>query len=133
MAVIAGASDGPVNLAFGIDAFGQLALGALVEHDDDMADHFQMAQLFGCDVEQEVFAAGIVLGQGLGKVAACRRQFTLGPAELFQHQVGETGIGFTDAHGVLQSLIVSKHSLTPRRNHTARRSQDHPGCSAGCE
>jgi hypothetical protein len=40
--------------------FGQLALGALVQHGDDGADHFQVAQLLGGDVEQHVLAARIV-------------------------------------------------------------------------
>jgi hypothetical protein len=86
---------------------GQLALGALVEHHHDVADHFEVAQFFGGDVEQHVFAAGIILGDGLGEVAAGSGEFALRAAELFQHQVGQPGIGAGNAYGVLQSFVVA--------------------------
>ncbi|MNT61362.1 hypothetical protein D3C72_1990040 [compost metagenome] len=111
MAVVARARDVAVQLRRLVDALGQPALGALVEHDDDIADHFQVAQFFRGDIEQHVLAARIVLGQGLREVAAGGRQFALRAAELFQHQVGQPGIGLLHPDRVLQSLVVCKHGV----------------------
>jgi hypothetical protein len=110
VAVVAGALQRAVQLGFGVDGLGQLALRALVEHGDDGADHFEMRQLFGGDVEQHVLAARVVLGDGLREVAHRRGEFALRAAELFEHQVGKTGIAFADAHRVLQALVVCKHT-----------------------
>ena len=110
VAVVAGAGDAAVHVGFGLDRFGQLALGALVEHGDDVADHFQVAQLFGCDVEQHVLAAWIVFRHGLGEVAHGGRQLALGTTELLEHEVRQSRVGPGDTDCVLQAFVMCKHS-----------------------
>jgi hypothetical protein len=63
---VAAGGQGHVQIGLGHRRLGQLALGALVQHGHDAADHLQVAQLLGGDVEQQVLAARIVLGQALG-------------------------------------------------------------------
>jgi len=70
-----------------------------------------VAQLFRGDVEQQILAARIVFGDGLGEVPARGCQLALGPAELLEHQVGEARIRGGDTHGVLKSLVVNEHWL----------------------
>jgi hypothetical protein len=107
--VIAGARDGPVHLRFFLSAFCQFAFGALVEHRDDGADHFKVAEFLGGDVHEQVLAARIVFSQRLGEIPAGCGEFALRSAKLLEHQVGEAGVGLTDSHRVLQSLVVSEH------------------------
>ena len=86
-------------------------LAPLFSMRDDGADDLEVAELLGGDVDQHVLATGIILGQVLGEVAARRRKFTLRTAELLEQQVGEAGIGFADANGVLKTLVVGKHGF----------------------
>src|SRR6185437_5287480 len=88
---------------------GHLAFDASVEHRDDAADHFQMADLFDRDVEQKVFASGIQLGQTLGKVSHCSGQFAVGSAELFEDEIRELWIGSADPYGIHETLVVHEH------------------------
>ena len=88
---------------------GELGLDALVEHGDDRADDFEMAQLLGGDVEQHVLAAGIVLAEALGEIAHGGGELAVGAAELLEQQRRQRGIGLADAHRVLQALVVHEH------------------------
>ncbi|CEE80472.1 hypothetical protein XAC2852_790195 [Xanthomonas citri pv. citri] len=90
-------------------ALGEHCFGPLVEHGDDRADDFEMADLFGGDVEQQILAARVVLAQCLGEVAHCSGKFALRSAELFQHQRRQIRIGLGDADGVHQTLVVHEH------------------------
>ncbi len=91
-------------------ALGELALDAAIQHGDYAADHLQVAELFRCNVVEHVLAAGIFLGQGLGEIAHRSGQLALGPAELLQHQAGESRVGLADADRVLQTFVVHEHS-----------------------
>src|SRR5512132_3262824 len=51
---------------------GQLRLDALAQHRDDTADHFQMTELLGCDVEQHVLPLRIIFRYSLRKVTHSR-------------------------------------------------------------
>ena len=68
-----------IEFRLGQRGFGELGLGALGEHRDDRADHFEVAEFLGRDVEQHVLAARILLGQGLREVAHRRRELALRP------------------------------------------------------
>ena len=106
MRVIAGAIEGTIQLALLFHAFGHSPLGALVEHDDDGADDLQMAEFFGGDVHQQIFAPRVVFRQGLGEVTGRGGQLTLGAAKLLEQKVGQARIGLGDADGVLKSLVM---------------------------
>ena len=110
MAVVAGAGDLLVHLGFGIDGLGQTALGALVQHRDDVTDDLEVAQFLGGDVEQHVFTAWIVFRYGLGEVTHGGSELALWATELFQHQVGQTRVRSRDADRILQALVMCKHS-----------------------
>ena len=114
MRVITGAIQRTVQLTFLLHALGELTLGTSVEHDDDRADHLQMAQFFGGNVQQKVFAPRIFFSQGLGEIAGCCGQFAIGAPELFQQQIGQTRIGLGHANGVLKSLVMYEHSNFPQ-------------------
>jgi hypothetical protein len=48
-------------------AFGNGALYAFIEHDDNAADDLEVAQFLGRDVEQQVLPAGIAFGKSLSE------------------------------------------------------------------
>ncbi len=104
-------------------AFGHLRLGALVQHGDDRADDFEMAQFLGGDVEQQILAARVGFAQPLREIAHGGGELAVGPAELFQQEGGEHGIGLGDPHGVLQALVVHEHIGSPRHPGAAHRSR----------
>jgi hypothetical protein len=107
--IVAGPLQFAEELRLLLHAFGELALGALVEHGHDGADDFQMAELLGGDVQQHVLAARIVLGHGLAEIAHRGGQLALRPTELFEQQVGQGRIGPGYSHRVLQAFVVSEH------------------------
>jgi hypothetical protein len=60
--ISASSSPSPVPL-------GELSFHALVHHHDDAADHLEVAQLLGGDVEQHVLAAGVAFRKGLTEIS----------------------------------------------------------------
>jgi hypothetical protein len=66
--------------------FGQASLRAAIEHRDQRADDFEVAQFLGRDVEQHVLASGILFADRLREVTHRGGQLALGTAELFEQQ-----------------------------------------------
>lgn len=108
MAVAAGV-ERHVELRLLHGGFGQGRLGALVEHSDDKADHLEIAQFLGGDIEQHFRAARIVLGEALREIAHRGGELAIGPAELLEQQRGQRRVRLGDADGVLQALAVHEH------------------------
>ena len=65
-----------------------------------------MAQFFGRDVHQKIFAAWIIFGQCLREISSCRSQFALGATELFEQQIGQARIRLSNTYGVLETLVM---------------------------
>ncbi len=84
------------------------------------ADDFQMAQLFGADVHQQVFASGIVAVQSLNCVLHGRRQLAVCASELFEQHVAKPRIRLIDMHGVHELLDVVIHKVSLSRAGRAR-------------
>ena len=53
------------------------------------ADHFEMAQLLGADVHQQVLARGVLAVESLDRILHGRRQLAVRAAELLQEHVAE--------------------------------------------
>ncbi len=68
-----------------------------------------MTDLLGGDVHQQVLAPGIAFAKSLGEVAHRGGQLALWAAELFKHEAGELRVGFADAHGIHQFLVMKEH------------------------
>src|SRR3954453_12849756 len=98
---------------------GQLALDPLTEHHNEAADHFQMAQFLGRDVDQHVLPARIVLRNALGEVAHRCGEFAVRPAELLEEQAGEHRVGLGYPYCVHEPLVVHKHRFTSWRSRAA--------------
>ena len=81
-------------------------------HARQRADHFQMAQLLGADVHQQVLAVGIVAVEALDRVLHRGGELAVGAAELLQQHVAKARIGLVDANGVHQLLDVVIHGGT---------------------
>jgi len=109
MRIVAVVRDGAIQLRLFLDGLRQRALRTLVQHRDDAADHFQVAQFFGGDIEQQVLAACVVFGDCLREVTHCSGKFTLRTPELFQHQIGKTRVRRSHADGVLQAFVMYEH------------------------
>ncbi len=109
------------------------ALTPLFSIDDDAADHLEMTEFLGGDVEQHVLSLRIVFGYGLGEVAHCRRKFALRAAELLQHECRQARIGFRDPHRVHQTLIVNKHRNAPEDDSTKPRQPKYTARSSGLD
>ncbi len=84
MAVIAVTGYGAVQIALFFGAFCKVAFGTLVKHADQRTDNLQMAQFFRGNIHQHILTPRILITQSLGKVAACRRKFTLRATKLFK-------------------------------------------------
>lgn len=82
MRIVARAVQAFIYLGFGVYRFGQLTLGALVQHRNQVADDSQMAELRGSDVHQQILAPSIVFGDRLAEISTGCGQFALWPAEL---------------------------------------------------
>ena len=79
----------------GLGGFAIL-LHRLEVHARERADDFQMAQLFGADVHQEILAIGIVAIQTLDRILHRSREFAFGAAELLKQHISEAGIWRSD-------------------------------------
>src|SRR5476649_2384612 len=110
MGIIAAAGERPVQLSFGFNGFGELALTTLIQHGHNRTNNFQVTQFFCSDIEQHVFAARIILAYSLSKVPACSRELALRTAELLKEQICQARIRSRDSDGVLQAFIVYEHS-----------------------
>jgi hypothetical protein len=106
-------SDHAIQFRFFQSALEDLGLDPLVEHRDDRTDNLEVAEFFGCDIEQHVLAASVELAEPLSKIAHRGRKFPVGTTELFEHQASEHGVRLRDAHGILQPLVVHKHRRVP--------------------
>ena len=93
MAVVTVSGKRAVQVGFVFHAFRQGAFGPFIEHANQRADNFKVAQLFGGYVHQHIFTARIVIAQALSKIPACGGQFALGPAELFRRRFASPGFG----------------------------------------
>jgi len=79
------------------------------------SDDFEMAQLLGADVHQEIFPLGILAVQTLNRILHCGGELSVGPAELLEQHVSELRIRCVDAHGVHQLLDVVIHASSWHR------------------
>src|ERR1700761_3083190 len=113
MRIVTAARERTVKLRLGLDTLSQLPLRPLVKHCDDRADDFEVTELFRRDVKQHVASTRVVLAYRLCEISARCRKFALRSPELLQKQIGETRIRRRYAHGVLQSLVVHKHGISP--------------------
>ena len=73
------------------------------------ADDFKMAEFFGADVHQKIFAVGIFAIQSLNRVLHRGSQFAVRAAELLEQHVAKAGIGLVDANGVHEFFDVVIH------------------------
>uniref|UniRef100_A0A0N4ZWI7 PE-PGRS family protein n=1 Tax=Parastrongyloides trichosuri TaxID=131310 RepID=A0A0N4ZWI7_PARTI len=89
-----------VKIRFFLGGFREFALGPAIEHGDDRTDDFQVTQLLRGDVHQHIATAAVLVGEPLSEVAHGGGELTLGTAELFEHQGGESGIGFGDPNRI---------------------------------
>ena len=117
--IVASTTNGAIHPRFAHVTFGA-ALGALAQHGDDDAYHFQIAQLLRSEVDAHVLAAKLILGMTLGEVAARGGQLALWAAELFKHEILETRTGLADSNVVEQPFVVRKHSQLLSRETAAR-------------
>ena len=111
MAVVTVGGERTVQVGF---VFGSLRKGTFrpfIEHANQRADNFKVAQLLGSNVHQHIFTTRIVIAQTLSKIAACGGQLTLRAAELFQKEVRQSRIWLRDPYGILKLLNVSEHRL----------------------
>ena len=81
-------------------------------HAGQGADDFQMAQFFGADVHQQVFAVWIVAVESLNGILHRSGKFAVSAAELFEQHIAEARIGRSDIHRVHQFLYVVVHHLS---------------------
>jgi hypothetical protein len=108
---VAVGAAGDVSEQFGgLDAFGHLSLDALVEHYDDASYDLQVADLFRGDIDQEILAAGVDLGEALREISHGRGKFAVRTAELFEDEIGDFRVGRADAHGIHQTLVMHEQS-----------------------
>jgi len=68
-----------------------------------------MAQFFGTDIHQQVFAIRILAVQTLYQILHRGREFAIGAAELLKEHVTKSWIRFVDADGEHQFLDVVIH------------------------
>ena len=87
-------------------------------HAGQCPDDFQMAQLFGADIHQHVFAVRILAVQALNRILHGGRELAVGAAELLQKHVAEARIRLVDANRVHEFLDVVIH-LNPPKNSPA--------------
>ena len=83
----------------------------------ERADNFQVAQFFGADVHQQVFALCVVAVQPLNGILHCRSQLAVRSAELLEQHVSESRIRLVDADRVHQLLNVVVHCNSPLKGH----------------
>jgi hypothetical protein len=76
-------------------------------------DNFQVAQLFGADVHQQVFAGGIVAVEALNGILHRGCQLAIRAAELLEKHVSEPYVRIPDAHCVHKLLNVMVHGVPP--------------------
>ena len=70
------------------------------------ADDFEMTQLLGTDIHQQVFSLRILAVEALHGILHRRGELAVRPAELPEQHVAERRIGRIDANGVHQLLDV---------------------------
>ena len=76
----------------------------------EVADDFQVAEFFGADIHEEVFAGGIVAVESLDGILHGGGEFAVGAAELFEEHVAEARIGRIDVNGIHELLYVMVHA-----------------------
>src|ERR1700761_4810011 len=113
MGVVSSTCHGSIQLRFGLHSFGQLAFCALVQHRDNRANNFQVTQLFGCDIEQQILAARIIFADRLGEIPARSTELSLRSAELLEQQIRKTRVRRGDTYGVLKTFVVNEHETSP--------------------
>ena len=106
----AAAGDGDQGIGFGCFA---VELHRLEMHARERADDFEMAQFFGADIHQQVFAGGIFAVESLDGILHRGRKFAVGAAELFEQHVAELRIRLVDADRVHELLDVMIHERAP--------------------
>src|SRR4051812_35012925 len=92
-------------------SLGQTPLHTLVHHNDDAADHLEMAKFLGCNIEQHIFTTGVALGERLTEIAHRGGKLPLRSAKLLEKQAAEHRVRFCDSDRVHQPFIVHKHVL----------------------
>ena len=80
-------------------------------HAGERADDLKMAEFFGADIHQQVFAAGIFAVKTLDGILHRRGKLAVGAAELFQKHIAETRIGLVNADGVHKFLDMMIHCI----------------------
>src|SRR5690606_33184232 len=73
---------------------------------------FQMAQLFGTDVHEEILAFGILTVEPLNRILHRRSQLAVRPAELLEQHVAKLRIRNVDSNGIHQLLHVMVHAAS---------------------
>ena len=68
-----------------------------------------MAELFGPDIHQKVFAIGVFAIEALDGVLHRRGQLAVGSPKLLKKHVAECGIGFVDPNSVHKLFDVVIH------------------------
>ena len=86
----AAARDGDERIGFGRLA---VELHRLEMQPRQGADDFEMAELLGADVHQQVLARRIVAVQALDGILHRGGELAVGAAELFEQHVAECGVG----------------------------------------
>ncbi len=104
------AGDGDEWVGIGGFAVG---LEVLKVHANEGADDFEMAKLFGADVEEEVAASEIIDAvPALDGVLHGGGEFSVGAAELLKQELAELDVGSADVDGVHKFFNVVIHEQT---------------------
>jgi hypothetical protein len=103
------ASDGNERVRFGIFA---IELHRLQVQTRERADDLEVAELFGADVHEEIFAFRVLTIQSLNGVLHRRREFTIRAAELLEQHVAKPRVRNVNSHGVHQLLYMVVHAAS---------------------
>src|SRR4051812_47426390 len=100
------ASDRDQRIDFGSSS---VLLCRFEVHAGESANNFEMAEFFGADIHQQVFASHILAIQTLDGVLHRGGEFPVRAAKLLQEHLSETGVRSADIHGVHQFFYVVIH------------------------
>jgi hypothetical protein len=76
------------------------------------ANDFQMAQLFGADVHQQIFASGVIAVKSLDRILHRGSQLSILSAKLLQQHAAKLGIWLIDTNGIHQLFNVVIHGAS---------------------
>src|SRR3954469_2515542 len=95
-----------------IYTLGELAFDTFGQPHDKAANHLQVAQLFGRNVDKQILATRIVFRDTLCEVAHGGGKFAVRPAELLEKKAREHWVWLRHSNRVHEPLIMHKHRLT---------------------